>query len=166
MSLVSADGSAYKFQPAAEPASQLQSPPPVTTQNSFQFLPSTNDTAAAAAAPALFSSQPINLGAPLTFAPSNPQRPAASATAELDFSEFEAEIASMEESKRQEFLESLAVNAQKIRDEKNGTAALPSQIGDSKLFHSAVLKQYGSEDTRGERTTEKEVTRVEWFAPC
>ena len=54
----------------------------------------------------------------------------------------------MEEAKRQEFLEQMAVNAKKLADEKNGLAALPGQIGDSKLFHSLVLKQYGSGHAR------------------
>lgn len=50
----------------------------------------------------------------------------------------------MEEAKRREFLEHLQVNASRIASETKGTAPLPSQIGDSKLFHQMVLKQYGS----------------------
>ena len=53
------------------------------------------------------------------------------------------DIADMERQKRQEFQEHLEVNAARIASEKDGTAALPSQIGDSKLFHQIVLKQYG-----------------------
>ena len=54
------------------------------------------------------------------------------------------DIADMEEAKRREFLEHLQVNASRIASETKGTAPLPSQIGDSKLFHQMVLKQYGS----------------------
>lgn len=54
------------------------------------------------------------------------------------------DIADMEEAKRREFLEGLQVNAARIASETKGTAPLPSQIGDSKLFHQMVLKQYGS----------------------
>lgn len=49
----------------------------------------------------------------------------------------------MDAAARREFEEHLALNASRIASEKDGTAALPSQIGDSKLFHSMVLKQYG-----------------------
>ena len=49
----------------------------------------------------------------------------------------------MDAAARREFEEHLALNASRISSEKNGLAALPSQIGDSKLFHSVVLKQYG-----------------------
>ena len=87
---------------------------------------------------------PLNPSMPVSFAPSTAQRPAAgSQSVALDFSEFEAEIGNMEAAKRQEFQDALQAQADKIRAETNGTAALPSQIGDSKLFHSMVLKQYG-----------------------
>jgi hypothetical protein len=49
----------------------------------------------------------------------------------------------MEASRRAEFEAGLAANAAAISSERRGTAALPSQVGDSALFHQVVLKQYG-----------------------
>jgi len=138
--------------PAAAPAAAASS--------SWAFpLASSAPTAAAAAAASsapspdsvirngAFSSQPVSLGAvhsggaKLEFAASMPAKPAKSV--EIDFSELENDIADMEAARRAEFESGLAANAALISSEKRGTAALPSQVGDSALFHSMVLKQYG-----------------------
>lgn len=123
----------------------------VSTRNAFDGMDEeatgdgTNKLAPLVHTPMSLFSTPLHPAMPISFAPSMAQRTSpAKKSVDLDFSEFDTELASMEQAKRQEFLEGLEVQAQKIRDEKNGTAALPSQIGDSKLFHSMVLKQYGS----------------------
>lgn len=157
MSLIGVDGSAYSFAEDTAMAHTTAPPAPmpaIATKNSFQFDEMEEPNPAASSSTlSLFSSAPISLTAPapapLQFAPSNPKR-VQPGQVNLDFSEFENEITEMDNKKKAEFLESLEVNRRIIAETKDGKAALPSQIGDSKLFHSIVLKQYGSvADTSG-----------------
>lgn len=144
MSLVGADGQAYQFSSSGPEAPAGPSLAPISTSNSFQFEPT--PPVGASAGGGLFSSQAIDISSSLSFAPSLPERPkdgAAAKPVQLDFSELEEHIAGFEEEKRQKLRDQIAAQQEQIRRETDGTAALPSQIGDSKLFHSVVLKQYG-----------------------
>ena len=175
MALIGLDGKAYSFDaeptPAASNSSSSMQPEfrrggsNVSTRNSFDGMDEeatgdgTNKLAALVHVPPQLFQAPLNPSMPVSFAPSLAQRPSGRAPVDLDFSEFDTEIQHMEEAKRREFQEALEVQAQKIRDETDGTAALPSQIGDSKLFHSMVLKQYGKVHHLGEDPKKAFATR-------